>query len=94
MSSARKNARKTVTAALAALTLGVTIAATASPAQARYGRNGAFFGGLAVGALALGALGASSYYAPAYAGSCYIERREVTNRWGDVVGYRRVRICD
>ena len=88
------NARKIFTASVTALTLGASIALTATPAEARYGRNGAFFGGLAVGALALGALGASSYYAPAYAGSCYVERRAVTNRWGDVVGFRRVRICD
>ena len=50
------NIRKTLTASAAALTLAATIAATATPAEAKYGRNAAFFGGLAVGALALGAL--------------------------------------
>ena len=77
----------------AALAMGATLAATVSPAEARYGRNGAFIGGLAVGALALGAIAAANS-APYYGGSCYIERQAVTNRWGDVVGYRRVRVCD
>ena len=88
------NTRKFLTASLTALTLVASVAATATPAQAKYGRNAAFFGGLAVGALALGALGASSYGSPAYASSCYFDRQPVTNRWGDVIGYRRVRICD
>ena len=37
----------------AALAMGATLAATVSPAEARYGRNGAFIGGLAVGGLTL-----------------------------------------
>ncbi len=85
------NARKTLAAALAALALGLSIAATSSPAEARYGRNAALFGALAVGALAAGAIASGAYAAPA---DCYIERRAVTNRWGDIVGYRRVRVCD
>ena len=88
------NARKIITATIAALTLGATIAVSATPAEARYGRNAAFFGGLAVGALALGALGATAYASPGYAyGGCFIERRPVMNAWGDVVGVRRVRVC-
>ena len=88
------NARKTLTATLSALALGATVLATATPAEAKYGRNAAFFGGLAVGALALGALAATSpsYAAPVY-GGCTIERRPVTNAWGDVVGFRRIRVC-
>ena len=94
MINARNNARKIITASIAAVTLGVTIAATSSPAEARWGRNGAFFGGLAVGALAVGALGASSYaYGPSY-GGCYFDRRAVTDGWGIVIGYRRVRVCN
>ena len=87
------NARKIFTATIAALTLGATIAVSATPAEARYGRNAAFFGGLAVGALALGALGATAYAAPDTGYTCFIERRPVTNAWGDVVGVRRVRVC-
>ena len=47
-----------------------------------------------VGALALGALAATSpsYAAPVY-GGCTIERRPVTNAWGDVIGFRRIRVC-
>ena len=93
--------RKTITASLAALTLGVTVLATATPASAR-GFHGGYRGGwhgshwgrgagigLGLGALALGAVAASSYY-----GDCYITRRAVVNRFGDVIGYRRVRVCD
>ena len=43
------NARKTLTATLSALALGATLVATATPAEAKYGRNAAFFGGLAAG---------------------------------------------
>jgi hypothetical protein len=99
-------ARKTLTATLAALTLGATLFATADAASARPGiRGGGFHGGvvrhhggwgrgagigLGIGALALGA----ALAAPAYYGDCYITRRAVVNRFGDVVGYRRVRVCD
>ena len=88
------NARKIITSTAAALTLGATILASSTPAEARYGRNAAFIGGLAIGALALGALAAPSYAAPVYGGSCWVERQAITNRWGDVIGYRRVRVCD
>jgi hypothetical protein len=93
-------ARKTLTASLAALTLGGTVLATSAPASARGGFRGGWHGGhhwgpgaaigLGVGALALGALAA----APAYYGDCYITRRAVVNRFGDIVGYRRMRVCD
>ena len=92
------NARKTLTAALSALALGATLVATATPAEAKYGRNGAFFGGLAagiVGTMALGAIASSpSYAAPVYGGGCYITRQPITNGWGEVVGFRRVRVCE
>jgi hypothetical protein len=89
------NARKFITASIAALTLGAAVVATASPAEARWGRNGAFFGGLAVGALALGAVGATAYnYGPTYVSSCHLERRPMIDSWGNVVGFRRVRICE
>ena len=91
-------AKKSLTASLAALTLGVTIAATASPAEARWGRNAAFFGGAAVGLLGAGIV-ANSYARPVYAervygGSCWTERRAVYNRFGDFVGYRPAQVCN
>jgi hypothetical protein len=92
--------RKTLVATIGALALGATLVASASPAQAKYGQNAAFFGGLAAGVagtLAFGALSARpAYAAPTYyyGGSCYFERRAVTNYWGDVVGFRRVRVCN
>ena len=89
------NARKTLTATLSALALGATLVATATPAEAKYGRNAAFFGGLAagiVGTMALGAMSSGPAYA--YGGGCYITRQPITNGWGDVIGYRRVRVCE
>lgn len=92
-------AKKTLTGTIAALTLGLTIAASSAPAEARWGRNAALFGGLAVGALAVGAI-AHAHSAPRYAepvyygGSCWTERRAVYNRYGDFVGYRGQRVCN
>ena len=92
--------KKIATATLAALTLGVTVAASTSPAEARWGRNAAFFGGAAVGLLGAG-IAANAYVAPRYhaapvyyGGSCWTERRAVYNRYGDFVGYRPQRICN
>ena len=94
--------KKTITAALGALTLGAAIVATSTPAAAwghRHHGGWGWRGPAVVGALALGALAAGSAYSYAgsaysYAGECYISRQPVTNRWGDVVGYRRVRVCE
>ncbi len=92
--------KKIATGTLAALTLGITLAATSAPAEARWGRNAALFGGLAVGALAVGAI-ANAHAAPAYGGgyyvsggSCWTEKRAVYNSWGDFAGYRRIRVCN
>jgi len=88
--------KKIATGTLAALTLGLTLAASSAPAEARWGRNAALFGGLAVGALAVGAI-AHAHAAPApvyYGGECWRERRAVFNRWGDVIGYRSIRVCN
>ena len=79
---------KIFTAAIAALALGATVAATATPAEARNGRNAAIFGALAATALVAGVVAANA------GPSCGIERRPVVNRYGDIVGYRRVRVCD
>jgi hypothetical protein len=92
------NFKKTLTVSLAALTMTAAVA-SATPAAAGYGRHGAFaaglLGGLAVGAIAAG--GVSPYYSagPYYGyGDCWIDSRPVYNRWGDFVGYRRVRVCN
>jgi hypothetical protein len=90
---------KIVAIILTAATLGVGIAATATPAAAwghpPGGRGGpvagGIIGGLALGALASSAAGPRGYYVE---GSCWIERQPIVNRWGDVVSYRRVRVCD
>ena len=91
---------KTLTAALAALTMGAGLALSAAPAEAKFGRNAAFFGGIAAGVVGAGLI-ANAYSRPAYAapapvyygGSCWTERKAVYNGWGDVVGFRPVRIC-
>jgi hypothetical protein len=88
-------ARKTLTASLAGLTLAVSVLASSAPASARGFHRGWGWGGAAavgIGALALGALAAGA--APAYAAECYITRRPIHDAWGNVVGHRRVRVCD
>ena len=92
--------KKTLTGALGALALAATMAASASPAEAKWGRNAALFGGLAGGAIIAGTIASNAYAAPvyghgpAYVSSCWREKRPVTNRWGEIVGYRSVRFCD
>lgn len=49
----------------------------------------------AYGAPAYGYYGRPAYYAaPVYAPSCYRERQPVYDDWGDLAGYRVVRVCD
>ncbi|MGE3645838.1 MAG: hypothetical protein AB7F96_18485 [Beijerinckiaceae bacterium] len=90
-------AKKFAAATVAALSIGATLAVTASPAEARYGRNGAFFGGLAAGLVGAAIVGSAAhahgggYY---YGGSCWREKRPVYNRWGDFRGYRYIRVCN
>ncbi len=75
------------------------------PGLCRNGQNAAFFGGL-VGGLAVGALAGGfgggyghgygyggGYYNSGY-NDCYIDSQPRYNHWGDVVGYRRVRVCN
>ena len=91
------NFKKTLTATLAAATLGLTLAASATPAAAwghkHHGWGGAGIAAGVIGALAVGAIAANAG-SGAYGGECYLERRAVTNYYGDVVGYRRVRVCN
>ena len=84
--------RKTLAAAMTTAVIAGSLAAT--PASAKYGRNAAFFGGLAIGALAGGAFAGG--YSGGYGGGygCWIDSRPVYNHWGDIIGYRRVRVCD
>ena len=92
--------KKTLAAALTATVIAASLAAT--PASAKNGQNAAFFGGLAIGALAGGAFGGgyggyhNNYYNSGYGygGDCYFDSRPRYNHWGDIVGYRRVRVCD
>ena len=94
--------RKTLTAGIAALTLGAAITASVSPASAGgwgHGHGGGLvaagiFGGLALGAMAAASANQSYAPRPVYADSCWMERRAVTNRFGDIVGYRRIRVCE
>lgn len=90
------NFRKTATAALAAITLATTIFASAAEARPRWRHgHGWGVGAGVVGALAVGGLLAAAsrpaygygYYA-APARSCDLVER--FDRWGNVVGYRRV----
>lgn len=89
--------RKTVTAALAVATLATTLIASGAEARPRwgYGYGGWGVGAGVVGALAAGAIIASAtrpaygygYYARPVRSCDLVERMD---RWGNIVGYRRV----
>lgn len=91
--------RKTVTATLAALTLATTFAASGAEARPRwgygYGHRGWGVGAGVVGAIAAGAIIAGAtrpaygygYYAAPVRSCDMVERFD---RWGNVIGYRRV----
>jgi hypothetical protein len=84
---------------LTAGVLGAVIAAstfTASTAQAdpwRHRHHGHYWGGVAAAgaltALTLGAIAVSE--APS---NCYVARRPVTDDWGNVLYFRRMRVCE
>ena len=88
-------AKKTLTAALGAFALAGAITASSAPAEARNNRGAGWVaGGLAAGLLGA-ALVSNAYAAPAYAApSCWREKRPVFNRYGEVVGYRAIRVCE
>lgn len=87
--------RKTALATFAAVTLATTLIASGAEARPRwgYGYGGWGVGAGVVGALAAGAIIASAtrpaygYYA-APVRSCELVER--FDRWGNVIGYRRV----
>ena len=95
---------KTLTIGATILALSGAVAMTSTPAEARGGAVAAgVLGGLAVGAIAGSAAANSGYgyhggygYAPApvYGGGCYFERRPVYDDYGEVIGHRRVRVCE
>lgn len=87
--------KKFTTATIAALSIGATLALTAAPAEAKFGRKGAFWGGVAagiVGAAIIGSHAHAHHYGPYYR-HCWTKRRPVFNRWGDFRGYRYYRVC-
>jgi hypothetical protein len=94
--------RKIISAGLIAATFATGLAATSTPASAwgyrhHYGWGyhpyGWGLGGLAAG-LALGA--AAAAVAPVYYGygACYITRQPVVDPYGNVLYFRRVRVCN
>jgi hypothetical protein len=96
--------KKTALGALAALTVGLSIA---TPASAQYYYRGGGWGGPGpavaagvLGGVALGAAAASAangpYYGPGpgYGGECWMERRPIVDEYGVVIGRRRVRVCN
>ena len=93
-------AKKTLTAAVAALSIGAAVTMSAGSAEARGGRNGAFVGGVVAGLVGGAILGGIAHanagyveVAPAY-GSCWLEKRPVYDSWGNFHGYRRIRVCN
>ena len=93
-----------LTATLAAATLGLTVAATSTPAAAwghgghhggwgHHGGHHGHHGGWGHHGRRWG--GGYGFVASGYGGygGCTIVRRAVVNPYGDVVGYRRVRVC-
>jgi hypothetical protein len=89
--------KKTLAGGLAALTLGVTVAASSTPASAQ-GWGWGLGAGLATG-FAVGALAARPYYYPPYAygppapAGCGWQRQPTYDPYGNFVGYRRVQVC-
>ena len=89
--------RKTLTATLAAVTLAATFAASGAEARPRWGYR---YGGWGVGAGVVGAIAAGAIIAgatrPAYGGGYYArpvrscDLVERFDRWGNVIGYRRI----
>jgi hypothetical protein len=96
--------KKTTATAFAALAFGLAALAPATPASADAGAAvAAGIGGFALGAIAGGALAQPApqppvyYGGPAYApvyGRCWRERRPVFDEYGDVIGFRRQRVCE
>ena len=91
----REILKKFATATVAALSVAATLALSAVPAEAKFGRRGAFFGGLAAAVVGTAILAHSvrSHVAPVYS-DCWTEKRPRYNRWGDFRGYGYIRVCN
>ena len=89
-------AKKFATATIAALTIGATIALSAAPAEAKFGRKGALFGGIAAGLVGAAIIGSAAHAHGGYyeGGECWREKRPVYNSWGEFRGYRYSRVCN
>lgn len=89
--------RKFITAAVLAAALGATVVTSATPANAFTSGEAAAIGlgAFAVGAIASGAIGGGPAYHPYHVGyyDCHFVTRPRFNAWGDVVGYRQMRVC-
>ena len=87
--------KKSITMVVAAASIGATLAASAAPASAKPWKGGGFNHGGAIAAGLIGAIAVGAIASQAYGnGGCYFERQPVYNSWGDVVGYRRIRVCN
>ena len=87
-------AKKFATATIAALSVAATLALSAAPAEAKFGRKGAFFGALAAGLVGAAIVGHSARSHYRGHSDCWTEKRPRYDRWGDFRGYRYVRICN
>lgn len=96
--------KRFLSAALAALCLAGVASDAAVAAE---GRNAALFGGLAAGAVLGGALAGAARPGPVYAAPpppvvvyeepapvCHRERRPLFDEYGNVAGFRTVRVCE
>ncbi len=95
---------------MAALSLAAAMISNTAPARAGDGGAVAagVIGGLAVGAIAGSAIAnsrpygypaygpgyAPAYATPAYGSGCYFTREPVYDAYGEVIGRRRVRVCE
>ena len=88
---------KSTLGALAAISLGLSLA---TPASAQYYRGGGDWVGPAVGLGVLGGVAAGAAIAGSQggyyrdAGECWVERRPIYNEYGEFVGRRRMRVCN
>jgi hypothetical protein len=97
--------KRFMSAALAALCLAGVASDAAVAAE---GRNAALFGGLAAGAVIGGAMMGAARPGPVYAAPprppvvvyeepepvCHRERRPLFDEYGNVAGFRNVRVCE
>lgn len=87
-------------AASAVLVAGLSSAAIVSTTQSAAAMSDGATAAIGLGAFAVGAMAAGGGMAGGYHEhrvvyhDCYMSRRPIYNHWGDVVGFRRVSVCD